>query len=76
MKAAMPATPDELFAELDRLGIAFATVTHRPLFTVEQSRAARGAIPGGHTKNLFLCDKKGEAYLVVTLEDAASRPAR
>jgi Ala-tRNA(Pro) deacylase len=71
MKAPMSATPDELFAELDRLGIEYATFTHKPLFTVEQSRAARGTIPGGHTKNLFLCDKKGAAYLVVTLEDAA-----
>ena len=67
----MPATPDELFAFLDRLGIAHATVSHPPLFTVEQSRALRGQIPGGHTKNLFLKDKKGALYLVTALEDAA-----
>jgi len=66
----MPATPDQLFAFLDRLGIAHATVKHPPLFTVEQSRALRGQIPGGHTKNLFLRDKKYELYLVVALEDA------
>ena len=35
--------------------------THPPLFTVDQSRALRGAIPGAHTKNLFLRDKKGAA---------------
>ena len=35
-KADMPATPDDLFAFLDRLGIAHNTVTHAPLFTVEQ----------------------------------------
>jgi Ala-tRNA(Pro) deacylase len=67
----MPATPDELFAFLDRLGIAHATVAHPPLFTVEQSQALRGQIPGGHTKNLFLKDKRGALYLVVALEDAA-----
>jgi Ala-tRNA(Pro) deacylase len=66
----MPATPDQLFAALDRLGIPHATVKHPPLFTVEQSRALRGQIPGGHTKNLFLRDKKYELYLVVALEDA------
>jgi Ala-tRNA(Pro) deacylase len=66
----MPATPDQLYAALDRLGIAHASVKHPPLFTVEQSRALRGQIPGGHTKNLFLRDKKYELYLVVTLEDA------
>ena len=69
--AAMPATPADLFASLDRLGIAHRTVTHPPLFTVEQSRALRGKIPGGHTKNLFLRDKKGALFLVTALEDAA-----
>jgi Ala-tRNA(Pro) deacylase len=67
----MPATPDELFAALDRLGIAHPTVTHPPLFTVEQSQGLRGQIPGGHTKNLFLEDKKGALFLVTALEDAA-----
>jgi Ala-tRNA(Pro) deacylase len=67
----MPATPDELFATLDRLGIAHRTVSHVPLFTVEQSRALRGQIPGGHTKNLFLKDKKDALFLVTALEDAA-----
>jgi len=67
----MPATPDELFAFLDRLGIAHTTVRHQPLFTVEQSQSLRGTIPGGHTKNLFLKDKKSALYLVTTLEDAS-----
>ena len=67
----MPATPADLFVFLDRLGIAHQTIAHPPLFTVEQSRALRGQIPGGHTKNLFLKDKKDALYLVVALEDAA-----
>lgn len=66
----MPASPEDLFAYLDRLGIAHATVAHPPLFTVEQSQALRGQIPGGHTKNLFLKDKKDAVFLVVALEDA------
>ena len=66
----MAATPDDLFAFLDRLGIAHRTVTHPPLFTVEESQALRGQIPGGHTKNLFLKDKKDTLYLVVALENA------
>jgi Ala-tRNA(Pro) deacylase len=45
-------------------------VTHPPLFTVEQSQALRGTIPGGHTKNLFLKDKKDTVFLVVAAEDA------
>jgi Ala-tRNA(Pro) deacylase len=67
----MPATPADLFAFFDRLGIAHTTVSHPPLFTVEQSRALRGTIPGGHTKNLFLKDKKDALFLVVAEEDAA-----
>src|SRR5687767_2647668 len=66
----MPATPEDLFAYLDRLGIKHSTVSHPPLFTVEQSQALRGQIPGGHTKNLFLKDKKDVLYLVVADEDA------
>jgi Ala-tRNA(Pro) deacylase len=66
----MPATPAELFAFLDRLHIAYTTVSHPALFTVEQSRAWRGTIAGGHTKNLFLKDKSGAYYLVVACEDA------
>jgi len=67
----MPATPDDLFTLLERLGIPHDTVSHPPLFTVEQSRALRGQIPGGHSKNLFLRDKKGTLVLVSALEDAA-----
>jgi Ala-tRNA(Pro) deacylase len=67
----MAATPDDLFAFLEKLGIADKTVTHPPLFTVEQSRALRGKIAGGHTKNLFLKDKKGMLVLLCALEDAA-----
>jgi Ala-tRNA(Pro) deacylase len=66
----MAATPDDLFAFLDRLGIAHPTVSHQPLFTVEESQALRGQIPGGHTKNLFLKDKKGALFLVTALEEA------
>jgi len=66
----MPITPDELFAAIDRLGIAHPTISHQPLFTVEESQGLRGSIPGGHTKNLFLKDKKSALYLVTALEDA------
>jgi Ala-tRNA(Pro) deacylase len=66
----MSATPDDLFALLDRLGIAYSTVTHPPLFTVEQSRELRGQISGAHTKNLFLIDRKDRLFLVVAEESA------
>src|SRR5271167_2580576 len=67
----MPASPDELLAYLDSLGITHRTVTHPPVFTVEEARALRGQVAGGHTKNLFLRDKKSVLFLVAAAEDAA-----
>ena len=58
-----------LFARLEELGIASTTVEHAPMFTVEQSIALRGTIPGAHTKNLFLKDTDGRMVLVVAKED-------
>ncbi len=58
-----------LFAMLDELGIETATHEHAPVFTVEENRAARGALPGAHCKSLFLKDKKGVEWLVVAIED-------
>ena len=66
-----PATPAELFVYLDSLGISHQTVTHPPVFTVEEAQAAPRDTAGGHTKNLFLRDKKGALFLVVAPEDAA-----
>ena len=66
----MPASPHDLFAFLDRLGVRHATVTHPPLFTVADSQSLRGQIAGGHTKNLFLKDKAGALVLVVADEVA------
>lgn len=66
----MPASSEDLLAFLSELGIEHTTVEHPPLFTVEESRRLRGQIDGGHSKNLFLKDKKGNLFLVVALEDA------
>jgi Ala-tRNA(Pro) deacylase len=65
----MPATPDELFARLESLGIATETKWHAPVFTVEEAQAARGEMPGVHCKCLFLIDKKGALWLVVAEEN-------
>ena len=37
---------------------------HDALFTVEDSKKLRGKIPGAHTKNLFLKNKKNEFFLL------------
>ncbi len=65
----MPATPDDVFARLQELGVETTTHRHPPVHTVEENKALRGDLGGGHCKNLFLKDKKGALWLVVTLED-------
>jgi Ala-tRNA(Pro) deacylase len=68
MDATPPLDEKALFARFDELGIACETHDHEPLFTVEQSRALRGDLAGGHIKNLFLRDKKRRMWLVTVLE--------
>jgi len=65
----MAASPEDLFARLDALGIPHVTHRHPPLYTVAESVALRGALPGGHCKSLFLEDRKGGLWLVVVLEE-------
>jgi Ala-tRNA(Pro) deacylase len=59
----------QLHRRLAELEIPFKTYEHAPVFTVEDARALRGALPGGHTKNLFLKDKKEGLWLVVLREE-------
>ena len=66
----MPKSPEELFAFLQGLGIEVTTRTHEPLFTVADSQRLRGEIPGAHTKNLFLKDKKDNYFLLTVDEEA------
>jgi Ala-tRNA(Pro) deacylase len=65
-----PTTPAALLQFLAEHGIAHRTVEHPPVFTVEQAKALRGSLPGGHIKNLFVRNRREEMWLVVALEDA------
>ena len=58
-----------LMERFSALGVATETHRHPPLHTVEESKALRGSLPGGHIKNLFLRDKKRNMWLVTVLED-------
>jgi Ala-tRNA(Pro) deacylase len=66
----LPATRQDLFAYLADLGIETNTVEHPAVFTVAESSKLERELPGGHTKNLFLKDKKGAQFLVVALGHA------
>jgi Ala-tRNA(Pro) deacylase len=58
-----------LYERLHALGIAWIKHEHIPVFTVEEAAAVNASQPGGHTKNLFLKDKKGGLWLVVLRDD-------
>ncbi|MEN5277690.1 prolyl-tRNA synthetase associated domain-containing protein [Brucella sp. TWI432] len=66
----MPLTSHQLHDYLRNLDIEVRTVHHPPLFTVADSQSLRGEIAGGHTKNLFLKDKKDNFFLVTVDENA------
>ncbi|MBN8533530.1 MAG: prolyl-tRNA synthetase associated domain-containing protein [Rhizobiales bacterium] len=55
---------------LARLGISYRTVEHQPVFTVAESQELRGALAGGHTKNLFVKDKADRLFLITAEEDS------
>lgn len=63
----MSETRKPLFDLLDKLGIARTVHEHEAIFTVEQGAHIKAALPGGHTKNLFLKDKSGTLFLVCAL---------
>ncbi len=71
LSAPPPLSAGALLARLAALGIAATTHQHPPLFTVEESKALRGQLPGGHVKNLFVKDKKDRMWLVTAEEDRA-----
>ncbi|MEL7488286.1 MAG: prolyl-tRNA synthetase associated domain-containing protein [Pseudomonadota bacterium] len=68
----MSITRAGLFAALDALGIEHETVDHPAIFTVEEGRGFKSAMKGGHSKNLFLKDKKGGLALAVAWCDTAA----
>ena len=67
----MTKTSDDVFAFLDELGISYSNHEHRPVFTVAEGDDLRERIPGGHTKNLFVKDKKSR-YFLLTVEEYAT----
>ena len=65
-----PPLPDDLIAYLATLGVETRpSIIRRYSRLREDSQALRGDIPGGHTKNLFVKDKKGRLFLPVLGEE-------
>ena len=64
-----PATRESLLAWFDALGLSHKTHNHPPVFTVAESEQIKLDMPGGHSKNLFLKDKKGALILISAHHD-------
>jgi len=62
-----PATPANLFAFLGAHGIGQRTLEHEAVFRVDEGHEIKAALPGGHTKTLFLKDGKGQIWLICAL---------
>ena len=65
------ATPQDLFALLDTHGIAHSTLEHPPVFRVGEGDEFKAQLPGGHSKNLFLKDHKGQIWLISAKDTTA-----
>jgi len=59
----------DLMAFLDAHDIAHATIDHPAVFRVGEGEAIKAAMPGAHTKNLFLKDAKDAFWLISAAVD-------
>ncbi|EGF92053.1 ybaK / prolyl-tRNA synthetase associated domain protein [Asticcacaulis biprosthecium C19] len=57
-------TPEKLLKALDDLGLKTSTLWHEAVFRVGEGDEIKAALPGAHTKNLFLKDDKGQLWLI------------
>lgn len=60
---------ERLLAWMAENDIARTTHDHPAVFRVEEGQALKAAMPGAHTKNLFLKDKKGRLWLISARQD-------
>lgn len=64
-----PFDRDRLLDWMTERGLDQITHDHPPIFTVDQGRDLKVEMPGAHTKNLFLKDKKGGLWLISARQD-------
>ena len=62
-------TRDEFIAWLDAEGLAHRTLEHPAVFRVGEGLDIKADLPGAHTKNLFLKDKKDRLWLISARQD-------
>ena len=60
---------DRLLAWMAANGVEQTTHDHPAVFRVEEGLELKAAMPGAHTKNLFLKDRKGRLWLISARQD-------
>lgn len=65
----VPAARGDLERFFDAIGVEHRTMDHAAVFRVEEGLEIKAALPGAHTKNLFLKDKKGQLWLISAKQD-------
>jgi Ala-tRNA(Pro) deacylase len=60
---------DRLLVWMADAGLAQTTLDHAAVFRVEEGLEIKAALPGAHTKNLFLKDKKDRLWLISARQD-------
>jgi Ala-tRNA(Pro) deacylase len=60
---------DRLLAWMDEQAIAHTTRDHPAVFRVDEGHDLKASMPGAHTKNLFLKDRKGRLWLISARQD-------
>ncbi len=66
----------KVYDYLDALEIEYVRHEHPPVFTVEEANQYWQGIEGGHAKNLFLRNNKGNKHYLVVLEETKSADLR
>ncbi|MBL0948077.1 prolyl-tRNA synthetase associated domain-containing protein [Brevundimonas sp.] len=69
MSLAAPFDRDRLLDWMAEAGLAPRTHDHPAVFRVDQGHAIKAALPGTHTKNLFLKGRGGQLWLVSARQD-------
>ncbi len=64
-------TPEKLLEALNDLGLKTSTLNHEAVFRVGEGDDIKAALPGAHTKNLFLKDDKGQLWLISAEQSTA-----
>lgn len=67
--SARPFGRDAILDYLVKIGAEPRTLDHPAVFTVAEGGDIKAQLPGGHSKNLFLKDKKGQLWLISARQD-------